>query len=65
MWLRVRPIERTMESTNSKYKIGDAVMVAPKIPPAIRARRIISEENGALSARFTVSGECQRPPWYS
>ena len=43
-------IEKTMESTNSKYKIGDAVWSRPKIPPATRARRATSEASAASSA---------------
>ena len=39
-----------MSDTISKYKIGDAVMVATKIPPATRARHIIYAANAASSA---------------
>ena len=55
-----------MESTNSKYKIGDAVMVAAENPTGNpRTPRYIRGKRGIIGCGPWGFGKHQRPPWYS
>jgi len=55
-----------MESTNGKYKIGDAVLVAAENPTGNpRTPRYIRGKRGIIGFVHGVLGKRRRPPWYS